>query len=109
MTPMRVTPAERTLILRMRAEAIPEAVEVDDTNEYGKPSAKPTTRSRPFSARTDYCPICPPDKKMVRENLNAIQAKKTCPTCGRKFIYVRTDTPEGRAQRAKQWRKGKRK
>lgn len=53
-------------------------------------------------ARLDHCPTC--NEKLERINLSEIIAVKHCLKCKRKFEYTRTDTKEGRSQRAREWR-----
>jgi hypothetical protein len=56
-------------------------------------------------ARTARCPIC--FEPLIVVNLNETTARKGCQSCKRKFDYTRTDTPEGRAKRVKEWRDNK--
>lgn len=71
------------------AEVQPKATIVQDDTEY--------------TARIMYCPSC--NGRLVRKNLNRVTAVKGCFVCKRKFTFTRVDTPEGRAQRAREWRR----
>jgi len=59
----------------------------------------------PLHARTVWCPLCtPPQKLIVKKHDDRIHITKGCKKCKRKFTYIRTDTPQGRAARTKKWR-----
>lgn len=60
-------------------------------------------------AHIKNCPECPMTKNGLEHQLvmtlqSATTARKTCPDCKGSFEYTRSDTPEGRALRAKEWR-----
>lgn len=51
-------------------------------------------------ARVKYCPACQPLVDLIVKHVSAVTTRKECSYCKGYFEYTRTDTPEGRAQRA---------
>lgn len=64
---------------------------------------KPTKSS--IHARTAYCPNC--SESLTHKNLSDIEAMKGCLRCKRRFVFLRTDTLAGRAERARRDRAAK--
>lgn len=57
---------------------------------------------------TDICPNCKSPvcrKALITHNVSETIARKGCTACRRRFDYIRTDTPQGRALRTRIWRK----
>lgn len=57
--------------------------------------------------KSKYCPVCFPVRDLVVTNLSSTTARKSCELCKGSFEYTRSDTAEGRTQRAREWRAAK--